>query len=453
VSGVWNAVSNLSAGTLVIYQHPVAGDFIIGNLTQILGSVTAVTITPDTGKSTGTRTVYYEGTGGTTYAKSVTLPTAAGTYNVTFDVAATTTWNAANGFVAGILFIGIAPVVGDYDITGLSATYDGSEKAVTVTPKAGKSTGAVTVKYNGNAARPVDAGTYTVTFDVVAAGSYIAATGLSAGTLTINRGTPTAANFDISGLTQDYNGSARTVTITPKTGVGAVSNIQYNGSATAPSAAGGYPVTFDVAEGANYKAATGVSGGTMLISNTFTTIAAFNTWLSSQSNNSTATAYPVKLNNVSDLGGSSYSSGSLGSVLRANTLKYVSLDLSGSTFAVMPSSSSRGAFEDCSNLIGVILPSSVTSVGERAFRNCTNLPSITIPSGVTSIGSNAFLSCISLASVTFLGTIPSSGFDSTAFSDIGDLRTKFYATDATNGTPGTYTRTVPGSSSSTWTKQ
>jgi hypothetical protein len=34
---------------------------------------------------------------------------------------------------------------------------------------------------------------------------------------------------------------------------------------------------------------------------------------------------------------------------------------------------------------------------------------------------------------------------------IGDLRNKFYATDSTNGTPGTYTR--PNGTFRTWTKQ
>jgi hypothetical protein len=35
----------------------------------------------------------------------------------------------------------------------------------------------------------------------------------------------------------------------------------------------------------------------------------------------------------------------------------------------------------------------------------------------------------------------------------GDLHTKFYATDAANGTPGTYTTTAPVNESSVWTKQ
>jgi hypothetical protein len=32
------------------------------------------------------------------------------------------------------------------------------------------------------------------------------------------------------------------------------------------------------------------------------------------------------------------------------------------------------------------------------------------------------------------------------------LRAKFYATDATNGTPGTYTTTAPVGNSSVWTR-
>jgi hypothetical protein len=78
-------------------QTPVASDFTIGNLTQIVGSVTPVTITPLTGKSTGTITIFYNG--------STTLPSAAGSYTVTFNVAASTGWNAMNGLAGGTLTI------------------------------------------------------------------------------------------------------------------------------------------------------------------------------------------------------------------------------------------------------------------------------------------------------------------------------------------------------------
>jgi uncharacterized protein YjdB len=95
------------------------------------------------------------------------------------------------------------------------------------------------------------------------------------------------------------------------------------------------------------------------------------------------------------------------------------------------------------------LKNSVTSIGDYAFSGCYNLYNVIIPNSVTSIGDHAFNGCFMLRSVTFQGNIPSSGF-STNSSFLGDLRAKFYATDPTFGTPGTYTR---DSYSSVWTKQ
>ena len=80
-----------------VNQTPAVSDYDIGNLTQTAGSVTAVTVTPKTGKSGGTVTVLYNG--------STTLPTAAGTYPITFNVAAASGWNAVNGLSAGTLTI------------------------------------------------------------------------------------------------------------------------------------------------------------------------------------------------------------------------------------------------------------------------------------------------------------------------------------------------------------
>jgi len=79
------------------------------------------------------------------------------------------------------------PIAGDYTISGTGTfTYDGSARTVTVTAKSGKSTGTVTVKYNNSTIAPSAVGTYTVTFDVAAVTGWNAASGLSAGTLTIN---------------------------------------------------------------------------------------------------------------------------------------------------------------------------------------------------------------------------------------------------------------------------
>ena len=58
------------------------------------------------------------------------------------------------------------------------------------------------------------------------------------------------------------------------------------------------------------------------------------------------------------------------------------------------------AFEGCSGLTSITLPSGVTSIGDSAFSGCIGLTSITLPSGVTKIGNYAFEGCSGLTSLT-----------------------------------------------------
>jgi len=108
------------------------------------------------------------------------------------------------------------------------------------------------------------------------------------------------------------------------------------------------------------------------------------------------------------------------------------------------------AFLNCDSLVNITIPNSITSIVDGTFQGCKGLTSITIPDSVTSIRGSAFQGCVNLTSVTFAGTIPSSGFNTSSLTFPGDLRTKFYAANSTNGTPGTYTR--PNGTSETWTK-
>ena len=69
------------------------------------------------------------------------------------------------------------------------------------------------------------------------------------------------------------------------------------------------------------------------------------------------------------------------------------------------------AFEGCSGLTSVTIPSSVTSIGSYAFRDCSGLTSITIPDSVTSIGSYAFRDCSRLTSITIPNRVTFIGYE------------------------------------------
>lgn len=74
--------------------------------------------------------------------------------------------------------------------------------------------------------------------------------------------TLTATDFELNPTNKDYTGANLTTTVQKKGSVvgtvGAVSNVKYDGAAAA-KAAKAYTVTFDVAESADYKKATGLS--------------------------------------------------------------------------------------------------------------------------------------------------------------------------------------------------
>jgi hypothetical protein len=414
---IWNPATGLSAGTLEINDKPTpaAGDYDIGGLTQSAGSAAAVTITPKTDKSNGARTIYYAGT---TFAKSTTLPTAAGSYAVTFDVAAAGNWNPATGLSAGTLVLNTnqTPVAGDYNISGLFQTFDNTAKTVMITPKEGKSGGPSTIYYEGTGSTtyarsgngPSAEGTYAVTFDVAAVTGWNPATGLSAGTLEINRkSTPVASDYETTGLSQTM-GDVKAVTIKAKTmgnrSPGVPNNIKYAGNAALPTAAGSYPVTFDVPAAGNWNPATGLSAGTLTIapaggSNTFTNVGDFDEWLSTQRINTKDTAHTAFLNLSAWDNRIQYA-------LQEESRKYVNLDFSGSTFTSIPI---RRAFAYCSNLIGVTLPNSLTSIPDETFSCCYNLTSVTLPNSLTSIPDETFSYCYNLTSITIPNTVTSIG--------------------------------------------
>ncbi|MBQ3502935.1 MAG: leucine-rich repeat protein, partial [Clostridia bacterium] len=62
--------------------------------------------------------------------------------------------------------------------------------------------------------------------------------------------------------------------------------------------------------------------------------------------------------------------------------------------------SSNGVFNN-QMMDNIIIPNTVTSIGQFAFYGCTSLNSITIPNSVTTIGNDAFVRCWQMAEVIF----------------------------------------------------
>ena len=88
-----------------------------------------------------------------------------------------------------------------------------------------------------------------------------------------------------------------------------------------------------------------------------------------------------------------------------------------------------GTFRDCSALTSnvnnntkqIIIPASVTSIGDNAFNGCSDVSSITIHNLVTSIGERAFNRCSSLSSITIPESVEI--IDAGAFAGCNNLTT------------------------------
>jgi len=189
------------------------------------------------------------------------------------------------------------------------------------------------------------------------------------------------------------------------------------------------------------------------LSTVFVRISALEEWLATQPANTADNPYAVKLN-VNNL-----TAVDINRALIANDNKYVSLDLSGSTFTsgfvheicnctnltsiTLPveRNSYSLTFKGCTNLTSInvdsgnsvyssengvlyskdktillrypsgkkdrtfTIPNSVTVIGDNAFGGCRSLTSITIPNSVTVIGDNAFGGCTSLTSITIPNSV------------------------------------------------
>ena len=187
-----------------------------------------------------------------TYNGSTTAPTAPGSYAVVATVNDTNYTGSASGTLV------IAKAVASVALSNLSQAYTGSPLSATATTIPDNLS--LSLTYNGSATAPTAAGSYAV----VATLNDTNYTGLASGTLVIAKA---VANVALSNLSQAYTGSplsAMATTIPASLTV----NLTYNGSTTAPTAAGDYVVAATVAD-TNYS---GTSEGVLIITKAAATV-------------------------------------------------------------------------------------------------------------------------------------------------------------------------------------
>jgi len=171
------------------------------------------------------------------YNSSLTAPTNAGSYTV--DVACSSAGSGGQGQASATL--DIAPQLVSLAFTGLAQVFDGTPRLVATTPA--DVTAAIT--YDGSPVPPVNAGSYMVAASVVDP-NYSAAP--ISDTLVV---APADVTVSLGNLSQTYDGAPKPVSV-GTTPAGVAVAVSYDGSASAPSNAGSYPIAVSVTD-SNYS--------------------------------------------------------------------------------------------------------------------------------------------------------------------------------------------------------
>ncbi|GEM_PF-897898 len=105
----------------------------------------------------------------------------------------------------------------------------------------------------------------------------------------------------------------------------------------------------------------------------------------------------------------------------------------GLTSVIIPNSVTSigsGAFSFCSGITSITIPESIVNIGNSAFVGCTGLTSITIPNNLTTIENWAFSGCTGLTSVTIPNSVTSIGYGS--FFGCTGIKSVFISNNVTN---------------------
>ncbi|MDR1115836.1 MAG: T9SS type A sorting domain-containing protein, partial [Tannerella sp.] len=201
-------------------------------------------------------------------------------YNVTLDVNEGDNFTLTTDLLLGAFTIGKITLTANHlDCALTNATYDGARHGIAAPPtlkpphtgmgtvRAVYYTGTNGTDYPKSETAPVNAGEYTVTADISEGAIFSAATGLTLGSFTIDKATPTLAVLDFTLGDIVCTGTPYPVPVIPAEdiiGLGEIT-IYYNGSTTVPVDPGEYTVTIDIAAGDNYAAVTALPLGAFTI--------------------------------------------------------------------------------------------------------------------------------------------------------------------------------------------
>ncbi|MGP8259549.1 MAG: MBG domain-containing protein [Acidobacteriaceae bacterium] len=253
--------SNYTAATQVtanIVVNQAAQSISFSPATPVTYGVSPITLTA-TGGASGNAVSFSVVSGSGSISGSTLTVTGAGTIVVAANQAGNTNYSAATQVTANIV---VNKATATVTLGSLAPTYTGSPLAATATTNPTGLT--VNFTYNGSSTAPTAAGSYTVV-GTVSDPNY---QGSSTGTLVIDKATATVT---LGSLAPTYTGSplAATATTNP---TGLTVNFTYNGSSTAPTAAGSYTVVGTIND-PNYQ---GSSTGTLVVGNATLTISANN---------------------------------------------------------------------------------------------------------------------------------------------------------------------------------
>jgi predicted CoA-binding protein len=315
--------------------------------------------------------------------------------------------------------------------TTLTLTVGGSETLIATVAPSNASNKQVSWSSSNPSVAAVSSGTISAVAPGTATITVTTADGAKTAACTVTVNPAGGTSVPVSGVSLNKTALTLTVgsteTLTATVAPSTASNKQVSWSSSNPSVAavssgtisavapGTATITVTTADGAKTAACTvtvNPAGGTT--GNTFNTLDALAEWLLRQPNNTAASPYHVVLTALDERGSDPF----LYSLLNALKGKYVSMDLSGCTFTEID----RAGFnrnENADKLVEIILPASLTSIGESAFYDCTSLALTSLPAGITSIGNYAFSGCTSLALTSLPAGITSIG--NSAFSGCTSL--------------------------------